>query len=100
MDDFMHSVESGIFEYLGKSVFFGLTEKKAEKAEVCMRSVLGGLRSSVCENYPRWRIVEGFSKQTLMTATERVGSCLALAILLKFPKIATLFEAAHKKQRE
>eukprot|EP00957_Ditylum_brightwellii_P068971 5234539-Ditylum_brightwellii.AAC.1 len=35
-----------------------------------------------------------------MTATERVGLCLALAILLKFPEIATLFETAHKKQRE
>eukprot|EP00957_Ditylum_brightwellii_P003234 246347-Ditylum_brightwellii.AAC.1 len=65
-----------------------------------MRSVLGGLCSLVCENYPMWRITEGFSKQTLMTATEWVGSCLALAISLKFPEFAMLFEAAHKKQRE
>ena len=47
-----------------------------------MIPLLNLARLLVRNNYPRWRIQAGFSKQTLMTSNERVSSLLTLVLTM------------------
>ena len=99
-DDFMHSAESGPIAYAGKVIFDGLSEKESSRVETLIRSLLYPARSSARDEYPRWRIQKGFSRQTLMTSGERSGSLLALAISLHNKDVRKIFMDAHERQRK
>jgi len=64
------------------------------------RPLLGDHRSSVTSDYPRWRIQPGFSRQTLMTSGERVGSILALSLSLQDRSIRETIRMAHHRQTQ
>ena len=98
-DDFMHSAESGLMAYIGTAIFGGLQPKEKEEVEGQIRAVLIGPRSSLRKDYPRWRLQQGFSRQTLMTCNERVGNIMLLALSLHIPEISSTFETAHKRQK-
>ena len=78
-DDFMHSFEEGMMENIGTTLFDGLVSSETEKVESIMIPLLTSSRSSVRSVYPRWRLQKGFSRQTLMTMGERVGSVFSIA---------------------
>jgi hypothetical protein len=75
----MHSVEGGMVSYITETVYDGLTKKEKESIEELTRPILEEQRCSVISHYPRWRLQPGFTRQTLRTSGERVGSLLALS---------------------
>lgn len=97
-DDFMHSVEAGMISYITETVYDGLTKKEKETVEELTRPMLDNQRCSVISNYPRWRLQPGFTRQTLMTSGERVGSMLALCLSLQDPNIRETIRLGHCRQ--
>ena len=97
-DDFMHSVEGGMVSYISETVYDGLTKKEKETVEELTRPILAEQRCSVVAHYPRWRLQPGFTRQTLMTSGERVGSLLALSLSLNDPTIRETIRSAHSRQ--
>lgn len=97
-DDFMHSAESGVLMSVGQTTFDGLQPKQRLEVEHKMQTLLKGIRSSVREDYPRWRIQNGFSRQTLMTSVERAGSLFSLMISLHDKSIGQVIQSGHRKQ--
>ena len=89
-DDFMHSTESGVIKTLNEVIFQGLTKTECTEVEYLMQNFLKGVRSSVRSTYPQWRLSDGFSRQKLMTSTERVGSLFSLCLALQSQKISAL----------
>ena len=81
-DDFMHSAEEGLIENIGTTLFDGLVSSESEKIESLMIPLLTSVRSSARNTFPRWKLHKGFSRQTLMTMGERVGSLFSLALAL------------------
>jgi len=98
VDDFMHSVEGGMISYIAETVYDGLTKKENDTVEESTRSLLGNHCCSVISNYPRWRLQPGFTRQTLMTSGERVGSILALSLSLHDPRIRQTIRSGHQRQ--
>ena len=99
LDDFMHSTELGVIKTLNEVVFQGLTKSECTEVEFLMQGFLGGVRSSVRSTYPRWRLSDGFSRQTLMTSTERVGTLFSLCLALQSQEIQDRISTAHGRQR-
>lgn len=97
-DDFMHSVEAGMISYITQAVYDGLTKKENETVEELTRGMLDKHRCSVVSNYPRWRLQPGFTRQTLMTSGERVGSLLALSLSLQEPTVRETIRSGHYRQ--
>ena len=64
-----------------------------------MIPLLKSVRSSVRNNYPRWRIQTGFSKKTLITSNERVGSSLTLVLTMHISEVVSILECGHKRQK-
>jgi hypothetical protein len=99
-DDFMHGAELGLLTYIGTSIFGGLQPKESELLESKIRPLLTAIRSSVRSDYPRWRVQKGFSRQTLMTSSERVGSLFILTLSLQIKPIREIVRIGHKRQSE
>jgi hypothetical protein len=97
-DDFMHSVEAGMVAYITETVYDGLTKKEKDTVEEMTRPMLDNQRCSIVSTYPRWRLQPGFTRQTLMTSGERVGSVLALSLSLQDPKIRETIRQGHFRQ--
>ena len=97
-DDFMHSVEGGMVSYITETVYDGLTKKEKETCEELTRPILDNQRCSVISHYPQWRLQPGFTRQTLMTSGERVGSLLALSLSLCDPTIRETIRLGHSRQ--
>lgn len=97
-DDFMHGVEAGMIAYVTEAVYDGLTQKERETVEQYTRRLLDGNRSSVSSDYPRWRLQHGFTRQTLMTSGERVGSILILCLSLQDPVVKETIQSGHSRQ--
>jgi hypothetical protein len=100
LDDFMHSVEAGMISYITETVYDGLTKKEKDTIEELTRSMLDNHRCSVSSNYPRWRLQSGFTRQTLMTSGERVGSLLALSLSLHDPTVRDTIRLGHFRQTQ
>jgi hypothetical protein len=98
IDDFMHSTELGMIKSICSVVYDGLQKKEKETLESLITAKLSNVQSSVRSNYPRWRLNEGFSSQTLMTASERVGSLLSLALSLHFAEVKEVIKIGHARQ--
>lgn len=98
-DDFMHSFEEGMTENIGATLFDGLVPSEAETVESIMIPLLSSIHSSARSTFPRWRLQKGFSRQTLMTMGERVGSVFSLALGLHNPELAKIFHNGHERQR-
>ena len=100
LDDFMHSTELGVIKTLNEVVFQGLTRTESIEVEYLMQNFLNGVRSSVRSTYPRWRLSDGFSRQKLMTSTERVGTLFSLCLALQSHEIQDRISTAHARQRQ
>ena len=100
LDDFMHSTELGVIKSLNEVVFQGLTKSECTEVEYLMQTFLGGVRSSVRSTYPRWRLADGFSRQKLMTSTERVGTLFSLCLALQSQDLQDMISGAHARQRK
>jgi hypothetical protein len=98
LDDFMHSVEAGMMTYIAETVYDGLTKREKEAVEQQTQSILNNQRCSVNSTFPRWRIQSGFTRQTLMTSGERVGSVLALCLSLHDPQVQNIIRTGHHRQ--
>ena len=82
LNDFMHYSDSGTFIYIADVAFFGLTESKQCIIEELMISTFNCIQSSVLQNFPRFHLSNGFSKNTLLTTNERIGLLFCLHVLL------------------
>ena len=100
VDDFMHSCELGLIKSVCNVVFEGLQNQECHKLEHLISSKLNVTKSSVRSTYPRWRLNQGFSGQTMMTSTERVGSLFSLCLALQHEDVKKLVSKAHKRQVE
>ena len=100
LDDFMHSTELGVIKTINEVVFQGLTKSEGTEVEYLMQAFMSGVRSSVRSTYPRWRLSEGFSRQKLMTSTERVGTLFSLCLSLQSHEIQHMISVAHTRQRQ
>ena len=98
-DDFMHSAESGLFVYMSDALYQGLKPKERDNFEDAVKPLLNSIQCSVRSDYPRWRIQHGFTKQTLMTCDERVGSLLVIFLSLHNNNTISILEKSHKRQR-
>lgn len=99
-DDFMHSTESGIFEYTGELAYGGLTKTEKQDFEAAVQSIFDRPRSSARSSCPRWRIGENFTNQTRMTCAEKVGGIFLLALASQYPEMASILHEGHSRQRE
>jgi hypothetical protein len=95
----MHSFKEGMMENIGTTLFDGLVSSETDKIESLMNALLTSYRSSVRSTYPRWRLQKGFSRQTLMTMGERVGSVFSIALALHHKDVAKIFQEGHARQR-
>jgi Plavaka transposase len=100
LDDFMHSTELGVIKTLNEVVFQGLTKSECTQVEYLMQTFMSGVRSSVRSTYPRWRLSDGFSRQKLMTSTERVGTLFSLCLAFQSHEIQDIIAVAHARQRQ
>ncbi|MFM7526899.1 MAG: hypothetical protein ACKO63_00130 [Nodosilinea sp.] len=97
-DDFMHSVESGMISYITETVYGGLTKKENESIEDYTRNIFVDYRCSTSSEFPRMRLQPGFTRQTLMTSGERVGSLLALSLSLQDIRVREVIRKGHERQ--
>lgn len=88
-----------MISYIAETVYDGLTKKEKELVEDLTRAMLYDQRCSVISTYPRWRLQPGFTRQTLMTSGERVGSVLALCLSLQNPNVREIMRLGHSRQR-
>ena len=98
VDDFMHSCELGLIKSMCNVLFEGLQNQECHRLEQLISSKFNRTKSSVRTTYPRWRLNDGFSRQTMMTSTERVGSLFSLALALQHDDVKNLVGRAHKRQ--
>eukprot|EP00428_Durinskia_dybowskii_P015260 CAMPEP_0170207474 /NCGR_PEP_ID=MMETSP0116_2-20130129/3314_1 /TAXON_ID=400756 /ORGANISM="Durinskia baltica, Strain CSIRO CS-38" /LENGTH=1164 /DNA_ID=CAMNT_0010457931 /DNA_START=4517 /DNA_END=8013 /DNA_ORIENTATION=+ len=91
VDDFMHSCELGLIKSVCDVLFEGLQHQESH-------AKFHDTKSSVRNTYPRWRLNAGFSRQNMMTSTERVGSLFSLCLALQHEDIKSLVRKAHKRQ--
>ena len=99
-DDFMHSVESGMISYITETVYGGLTRKEKEAIEEYTRNIFLHHRCSTISEFPRMRLQQGFTRQTLLTSGERVGSLLALSLSLQDVRVREIIRSGHARQIE
>jgi len=99
-DDFMHSVESGMISYITETVYGGLTKKEKESVEEYTRNMFALHRCSSISEFPRMRLQPGFTRQTLLTSGERVGSLLALSLSLQDIRVREVIRSGHARQIE
>jgi hypothetical protein len=98
VDDFMHSCEVGLIKSVCNVLFEGLQNQENHKLEQLISSKFNEIKSSVRSTYPRWRLNAGFSGQTMMTSTERVGSLFSLCLAMQHEDVKNLVSKAHKRQ--
>jgi hypothetical protein len=98
VDDFMHSCELGLIKSVCNVIFEGLQNLESHKLEHLIASKFNNTKSSVRSTYPRWRLNPGFSGQTMMTSSERVGSMFSLCLALQHNDIKNLVSRAHQRQ--
>jgi hypothetical protein len=99
-NDLMHSSKLSLMQYIGgESCFHGLAPKEKSDVETLIRKHFLSPRSTARKDYPRWRIQPGFSRQTLMMSSERVGTIFLLALSLQIDPVRRKFCVAHERQK-
>lgn len=99
-DDFMHSTESGLFEYTAELFFEALTQSETQAVEAAIRRILVPVRSSVRQTFPRWVLKEGFSSMSRTTCAEKVGTLFILLVTLQYKSVSTIVNKAQARQRQ
>ena len=84
IDDTMHFGEGGYFKYINETFLDPLHPTEAKEIDYMVETILGRsvLRSSILGEYPRINFTRGFTRLTLLTASEKVGVLFAVYILL------------------
>ena len=91
LDDPMHYCDSGSFFYIIQVAFLSMTNSERTEMEKIVQTYFRGKRSSMREDLPRGKFTDGFSRTTLMTASEKVGSVFSLYVTLGTPEGSRLF---------
>lgn len=99
LDDPMHFNSSGLFFYLAQVSFHGLLPKDCENVENFMQED-GSKRSSVRYDLPRSSFRKGFSKVTMLTASEKVGIMHFLYCMLSTERVQTIFDKNILRQQK
>jgi len=95
--DLMHAFQSGWLRYLVKLALDKLTPTNKKRLDDLVDELLGGLRSSEKENYPRCNFSHGFTNLTMITSDEWAGMMFTLLIVMRTPDgeeiMGTVFSA-------
>jgi hypothetical protein len=100
LDDPMHYLESGSMLYVAEVAFLSLTNNERKEVENNIRSYFSTIRSTVREDFPRAKLSSGFSRTTLLTASEKVGLLHQLFVTLGTPKTEHIFTKAIARLQE
>ena len=79
--DPMHAFQSGILMYITKMIVDKLGPKNQTMLDKLVENIMGQLRSSCKEEYPRYNFSKGFSKLSFVTSDEWVGKLFVLLIV-------------------
>ena len=80
--DLMHAFQSGILMYLTKMALDKLGNKKRAQIDRLVERLLGHLRSSDRESFPRYSFTKGFAKVSMITSDEWAGKLFVLLLVL------------------
>ena len=79
--DLMHAFQSGILRYLTKMILDKLTPTDKTKLDQLVDQILGSLRSSEKDTFPRFSFTKGYSKLSMITSDEWVGKLFVLLLV-------------------
>jgi len=90
--DMMHAFEEGIVPYILHVLFDPMSPKLLSEIDLYMDSILSkeSLRSSERECFPHINFTRGFTRLTLLTASEKIGALMALVIFIRTPRGCTI----------
>ncbi len=100
LDDPMHFNESGLFDSVTKAFYSCFTPEELNKFEQSTRSFNRHSRSSVRSEFPKDRITPGFSKCTLKTSNETVGSLLSVVLTVQDDMVYDMMEQVGTRQQQ
>jgi hypothetical protein len=102
MDDAMHFDELGKITYIAEAFLQPFSETDSDKLDALVEKVLSKytLRSSATYHQPRLNYYLGFSRLTLLTASEQVGVLFACYVILHTEEGGDLAKTVMLKQQE
>jgi hypothetical protein len=80
--DLMHAFNEGVLKYCMQNLFSKFVPTRKARIDDLVDSVVKNQRSSVRSQFPRTDFSKGFSNLTLLTATEWVGVCFTMLIIV------------------
>ena len=91
-----------VFKYIHETFLDPLHPTEAKEIDYMVETILGRsvLRSSILGEYPRINFTRGFTRLTLLTASEKVGVLFAVYILLHTERGQEIMEKVLKRQQE
>ena len=84
--DLMHAFQSGLLMYATKLAMDKLGNKRRAQLDILVDEILGGLRSSAKDTYPRFSFTKGFAKVSMITSDEWVGKLFVLLLVVNTDK--------------
>src|SRR5688500_17401938 len=95
----MHAFEEGIIPYILHILFDPMPVSMQSDIDLYMEYILSksNLRSSEQEFFPRVNFTWGFTRLTLLTASEKVGALMALVLFLKTERGKTILFPRFQK---
>ena len=100
LDDPLHFSSNGLFAYLNEVSFKGLVPSEARKVENFLREDCLNSRCSVKYDYPRPRLMPGFTNCTMITANEKVGQVFTLFFGLATKRMEDVYHESTIRQQQ
>ncbi len=98
--DLMHAFQSGILMYLTKMALDKLGPKKKTDIDNLVDRLLGKLRSSDKESFPRYSFTKGFAKVSMITSDEWAGKLFVLLIVLNTEEGKTILGSTFTESQD
>jgi len=99
-EDHLHSCEAGFMLNLAEVSYQGLVLSERTELEGIIRPKVLGCKSSVLSDYPRGTVKTDFSKLTLLSHKEKVGSVYYLLLGLHDKRGREIIETGHQRQKK
>jgi hypothetical protein len=82
LDDPMHYCDSGSCFYIIQVAYLSMTNSERAEMEKIVQTYFKGKQSSMHDDLPRGKFSSGFSRTTLLTAGEKIGTVFSLYVAL------------------
>src|SRR5687768_9359198 len=95
----MHGFEEGIIPYILHILFDPMPVSMQSDIDLYMEFILSksNLRSSERDFFPKENFTWGFTRLTLLTASEKVGALMALVLFLKIDQGKSILAPRFQK---